>query len=210
MKEREDMVRFQIENRGVRNPDVLRAMRRVPRHKFLPENLVSQAYCDHPLPVGYGQTISQPYIVALMTELLEPKPEDRILEIGTGSGYQAAVLAEIVKELYTVEIIEELSQEAERRLMAAGYQNIHCRCLDGGCGWPEEAPFDGIVVSAAAADIPKALVDQLKTGGRMVIPVGGANEVQTLYVVEKTEEGVKLNPDILVRFVPMTGLFRNT
>lgn len=210
MKEREDMVRFQIAGRGVKNPDVLRAMRKVPRHKFLPENLISQAYCDYPLPVGCGQTISQPYIVALMTELLAPKTEDRILEIGTGSGYQAAVLAEIVREVYTVEIIEELSKQAECRLMAAGYQNIHCRCLDGGCGWPEEAPFDGIVVTAAAATVPETLVSQLQTGGRMVIPVGSVNAVQTLYVIEKTEEGVKMNPDILVRFVPMTGLFRNT
>ncbi|MFA7186211.1 MAG: protein-L-isoaspartate(D-aspartate) O-methyltransferase [Victivallales bacterium] len=207
MKERKDMVRFQIENRGVKNPDVLRAMRKVPRHKFLPENLIGQAYCDYPLPVGYGQTISQPYIVALMTELLAPRPGHRILEVGTGSGYQAAVLAEIVGEVYTVEIIEPLFREAERRLKP--YKNIHCRLFDGANGWPEEAPFDGIVTTAAAAAIPETLVSQLKTGGRMVIPVGGANEVQILYVVEKTTEGTKITPNIPVRFVPMTGLLRN-
>lgn len=205
MEERENMVRFQIENRGVKNPAVLAAMRKVPRHKLLSADCIADVYGDYPLPIGYGQTISQPYIVALMTELLQPQPEHRVLEIGTGSGYQAAILAEIVSEVYTVEIIESLLEEAKLKLDAAGYTNIYFRCVDGGEGWEEQAPFDSIVVTAAAQNIPNPLVAQLKTGGRMVIPIGGVNEVQTLYVLEKTENGIEAKPGIAVRFVPMTG-----
>ena len=205
MEEREKMVRLQIENRGIRDPAVLAAMRKVPRHKLLPDIFAAEAYRDYPLPIGEGQTISQPYIVALMTELLQPQPEHRVLEIGTGSGYQAAVLAEIVSEVYSVEIIKSLSEEAKGKLDAAGYTNIHFRCADGGEGWEEQAPFDSILVTAAAENIPKTLSTQLKTGGRMVIPIGGAGEVQTLYVLEKTEDGLKAKPGIAVRFVPMTG-----
>jgi len=205
MEEREKMVRLQIENRGIRDPAVLAAMRKVPRHKLLPETFLAEAYSDYPLPIGQGQTISQPYIVALMTELLQAQPEHRVLEIGTGSGYQAAVLAEIVSEVYTVEIIESLLEEAKGKLDAAGYTNIYFRCADGGEGWEEQAPFDSIVVTAAAQKIPKLLSAQLKTGGKMVIPIGGAGEVQTLYVLEKTENGLEAKPSIAVRFVPMTG-----
>jgi protein-L-isoaspartate(D-aspartate) O-methyltransferase len=205
MEERGKMVRLQIENRGIRDSAVLAAMRKVPRHKLLPETFATDAYSDYPLPIGEGQTISQPYIVALMTELLQPQPEHRVLEIGTGSGYQAAILAEIVSEVYTVEIIKSLLDEAKDKLDAAGYTNIHFRCADGGEGWKEQAPFDSIVVTAAAQNIPKALSTQLKTGGRMVIPVGDAGEVQTLYVLEKTADGLEAKPGIAVRFVPMTG-----
>jgi protein-L-isoaspartate(D-aspartate) O-methyltransferase len=205
MEERENMVQSQIVNRGVRNPAVLAAMRKVPRHKLLPADCIADAYGDYPLPIGNGQTISQPYIVALMTELLQPRPEDKVLEIGTGSGYQAAVLAEIVKKVYTVEIIKSLLEEAKLKLDAAAYSNIYFRCADGGEGWKKYAPYDGIIVTAAAKTIPEKLVAQLKIGGRMVIPIGEANEVQTLYVLEKTKDGVEAKPDIAVRFVPMTG-----
>ncbi len=205
MEERENMLRFQIENRGISNPAVLAAMRKVPRHSLLPAKFAASAYIDSPLPIGHGQTISQPYIVALMTELLQPRPGHTVLEIGTGSGYQAAILAEIVSEVYTVEIIKSLADEARRKLDAAGYANIHFRCADGNEGWKEHAPFDGIVVTAAAVKIPEVLVTQLKTGGKMVIPLGGTNEIQTLSVLEKTKEGVEIKPGIAVRFVPMTG-----
>jgi len=205
MEERDNMLRLQIENRGIRNPAVLAAMRKIPRHKLLPANLAVDAYSDYPLPIGEGQTISQPYIVALMTELLEPQPEHRVLEIGTGSGYQAAILAEIVKEVYTIEIIESLLKKAKLKLDDAAYSNIYFRCADGGEGWQEKAPFDSIVVTAAAKNIPSLLVEQLKIGGRMVIPIGGVNEVQTLYVLEKTDNGIEAKPGIAVRFVPMTG-----
>jgi protein-L-isoaspartate(D-aspartate) O-methyltransferase len=203
--ERDEMVRCQIENRGVRNPAVLTAMRKVERHRLLSESMQGAAYVDSPLPIGMGQTISQPYIVALMTELLMPGPEDIIMEVGTGSGYQAAVLAEIVKEVYTVEIIEELYDSASRKLQEIGYDNIHCLRGDGGEGWPEHAPYDGIIITAAAKRIPKALIEQLKIGGRMVLPLGRANLVQTLTVGTRTDDGLELESGIGVRFVPMTG-----
>ena len=209
MEERENMVKFQIQDRGVKDPAVLDAIRKVSRHKLLPVDSIAEAYGDYPLPIGYGQTISQPYIVALMTELVQPKPEHRVLEIGTGSGYQSAILAEIVSEVYTIEIIDPLLEEAERRLSVMGYRNIHFRCADGAEGWKKAAPFDSIVVTAAAKNVPKALVSQLKTGGRMVIPIGEANEVQTLYVLEKTVKGIEAKPGIAVRFVPMTGSSQN-
>lgn len=203
MDERENMLRFQIENRGISNPAVLAAMRKVPRHSLLPAELSASAYLDSPLPIGHGQTISQPYIVALMTELLQPQAEYSVLEIGTGSGYQTAILAEIVKLVYTVEIIKSLADEAQRKLDAAGYSNISFRCADGAEGWAEHAPFDGIVVTAAAAKIPELLVAQLKMGGKMIIPLGDSGQVQTLSVLEKTKEGVEIKPGIAVRFVPM-------
>lgn len=198
------MVRFQIESRGVQNPHVLRAMRKVERHRFVPLSMRPFAYVDHPLPIGEDQTISQPYIVALMTELLAARPNDRVLEIGTGSGYQAAVLAEVANEVYTIEIIPSLAESAGKRLEELGYKNVFVRAGDGYLGWPEKAPFDGILVTAAPDDIPKPLLDQLKVGGRMVIPIGNYPD-QTLYLIRKAEKGFEKQEIIPVRFVPMTG-----
>lgn len=203
-KMREDMVRTQIEARGVKNPNVLTAMRTVPRHVFVGKTLASSAYSDYPLPIGDGQTISQPYIVALMTELIDPDKGDRILEIGTGSGYQAAVLAEIVKEVYSIEIIPSLSERAETALKELGYKNVLFKTGDGFLGWEEFAPFDGIIVTCAPKEIPPALIAQLKEGGKMVIPVGVS--FQQLQVVEKRKGKVEIINNIPVRFVPMTGI----
>jgi protein-L-isoaspartate(D-aspartate) O-methyltransferase len=200
---REKMVSSQIVRRGVADKLVLAAMRKVPRHKFVPEEMVPHAYEDRPLPIGEDQTISQPYIVALMTELLGLKGDEKVLEIGTGSGYQAAVLAEIVKEVYTIEIIESLTRTADKRLKELGYKNITVKCGDGYRGWEEHAAFDGVIVTAAPDHIPQPLVDQLKVGGRMVIPVG--EYFQELKLLTKTEDGVKEKNIIPVRFVPMTG-----
>ncbi|RJP33506.1 MAG: protein-L-isoaspartate(D-aspartate) O-methyltransferase [Candidatus Omnitrophota bacterium] len=197
------MVERQIEARGIKNAWVLDAMRKVERHRFVPERYVSNAYDDNPLPIGEGQTISQPYIVALMTDLLKPKKDHKILEIGTGSGYQAAILAEIVKEVYTIEIVEKLGKRTGSLLQEMEYKNIHIRIGDGYRGWPEEAPFDGVIVTAAPDHIPQPLIDQLKVGGRMVIPVG--KSYQELIVVTKDENGVRKDEVIPVRFVPMTG-----
>ena len=200
---RERMVREQIEARGVKDPKVLAALRKVPRHLFVPEAERSSAYADHPLPIGEGQTISQPYIVAFMTEQLRLKGGEKVLEIGTGSGYQAAGLAEIGGEVYTIEIVEPLATRAAALLEQLGYQNIHVKSGDGYQGWPEHAPFDAIMVTAAPDHVPQPLVDQLKVGGRMILPVG--DWFQDLRVVVKTEQGV-LQQDVLpVRFVPMTG-----
>jgi protein-L-isoaspartate(D-aspartate) O-methyltransferase len=198
-----DMVQRQIAARGVRDERVLEAMRTVERHKFVPPSQVPYAYYDQPLPIGEGQTISQPYIVALMTELLEPKPTDKVLEIGTGSGYQAAVLAGLVKEVYTIEIVPLLAETADERLQNLGYKNITVKCGDGYQGWEEHAPFDGVIVTAAPDHIPQPLVDQLAEGGRLVIPVG--DFFQELVVLTKTEKGIKKRSVIPVRFVPMTG-----
>ncbi|MHB9138896.1 MAG: protein-L-isoaspartate(D-aspartate) O-methyltransferase [Victivallaceae bacterium] len=203
---REIMVSSQIEMRGVTNPAVLAAMRKVLRDKLVPEELSPIAYSDTPLPIGAGQTISQPYIVAYMTELLNPAPDARILEIGTGSGYQAAILAEIVKEVYTIEIIPVLAERSRINLTAMGYRNIHFRNSDGGLGWPEEAPFDGIIITAAARVIPEPLIAQLKPSGRMVIPLGDSSQVQSLAVVTRKGEGFEIEETIGVRFVPMTGI----
>jgi len=203
-KMREEMVRYQIQARGVTNEKVLRAMRSVPRHLFVPENVRNSAYGDFPLPIGEGQTISQPYIVALMTELLDPDESDRVLEIGTGSGYQAAVLAEIVREVYTIEIIPSLSKEAQATLKKLGYKNVHFKIGDGFLGWEEYAPFDGIIVTCAPPEIPHPLIEQLKEGGRLVIPVG--EDFQMLKLVEKRKGKIVVKDSIPVRFVPMTGI----
>jgi protein-L-isoaspartate(D-aspartate) O-methyltransferase len=199
------MVASQIAGRGISDPRVLDAMRRVERHRFVPAALAQAAYGDHPLPIGRGQTISQPYIVALMTELARVKPGARVLEIGTGSGYQAAVLALLAKEVYSIEIVEPLAAEAAERLRALGFANVTVRAGDGYRGWAEHAPFDAILVTAAPPEIPKPLVDQLAVGGRLVAPVGEEGGTQALVVVERTESGVKRWSVAPVRFVPMTG-----
>ena len=202
--ERKRMVEEQIRARGVKNELVLRAMERVPRHQFVPAALQSQAYGDHPLPIGQGQTISQPYIVALMTELLELKGGEKVLEIGTGSGYQAAVLAEITTNVYTIELLRPLYEEAARRLKAFGFTADRVRLGDGYQGLAEQAPFDAIMVTAAPEQIPPALMKQLRPGGRMVLPVGPVGETQRLIVVEKNQEGKVRTRDVLpVRFVPL-------
>lgn len=202
--ERERMVRQQIEERGVRNPAVLKAMRATPRHLFVPESVRSQAYADGPLPIGYGQTISQPYIVASMTELLDPAPTHRVLEIGTGSGYQAAILSALVKEVYSIEIVPELGASASALLRKLGYHNVYVKIGDGYQGWPEKAPFDRIILTAAPPEIPQTLIDQLAPGGKMVAPVGQGVWDQELYVIEKDKHGkVSRRAVYGVRFVPM-------
>jgi protein-L-isoaspartate(D-aspartate) O-methyltransferase len=203
------MVETQIVARGVRDPRVLAAMRKVPRHLFVDPAQRAQAYEDHPLPIPGNQTISQPYIVALMTELLELRPEERVLEIGTGSGYQSAVLGELAREVYTIEIVPELARSAAARLKELNYRNVTVREGDGYRGWPEHAPFDAIIVTAAPERIPEPLVDQLAPGGVMVIPVGGF--FQELKVFRKSADGRVTEKDILpVRFVPMTGEVEKT
>lgn len=200
------MVAHQIEARGIRDGAVLRAMRAVPRHRFVPAEWRTYAHEDGPLPIGHEQTISQPYIVAAMTELLGVRAGDIVLEVGTGSGYQAAVLAEIVREVYTVEIVEPLAREADARLRDLGYTNIHVRAGDGYVGWPEAAPFDGIMVTAGADHVPQPLVDQLKPGKRMVIPVGESLNAQSLKVLTKLPDGRVDEQNVMaVRFVPLTG-----
>jgi protein-L-isoaspartate(D-aspartate) O-methyltransferase len=198
------MVREQIEARGIRNPDVLRVMRQTPRHLFVPEPMRSSAYEDHPVPIGYGQTISQPYIVALMTELLEPHKDAKVLEIGTGSGYQAAALAPLVRHVYTIEIVRELAESSSALLKTLGYENVTVRWGDGYLGWPEEAPFDRIIVTAAPPELPQTLIEQLKPGGKLVAPVGSSVFGQDLIVVEKTRDGkIRRRSVIPVMFVPM-------
>ena len=185
---------------------VLQAMMRVERHEFVPEKSRSQAYRNHPLPIGHGQTISQPYIVAVMTDLLKISPDHTVLEIGTGSGYQAAVLAELVEQVYSIEIVEPLAQQVKERLARLGYANITTRLGDGYFGWEQHAPFDSIIVTAAASHVPPPLVSQLKPGGRMVIPVGGPFQVQYLLLIEKDLQGEVTSRQIAaVRFVPLTG-----
>jgi len=198
---RRRMVDAQIAARGIRNQAVLDAMSRVPRHLFVPPDLRDRAYDDTPLPIGQGQTISQPYIVAYMTEALALSRDQAVLEIGTGSGYQAAVLAELVREVYTVEILPDLAARARRTLAEAGYRNVQVRSGNGYLGWPERAPFSRIIVTAAPGEIPRALLDQLAVGGRMVLPVG--TFFQRMTIVTKTGQGVTETQTIPVRFVPM-------
>jgi protein-L-isoaspartate(D-aspartate) O-methyltransferase len=197
------MVERQLRSRGIDDPRTLRAMAKVPREKFVPNELRNSAYDDRPLPIGYGQTISQPFIVALMTQRLQPKASDRVLEIGTGSGYQAAILSELAGEVYTIEIVRPLAQHAEVVLRELGYNHVHVKAGDGYKGWPEHAPFDGIIVTAAPDHIPQPLVEQLKEGGRMVIPVGKTG-AQMLYLLEKRGGKIKQKAVIPVKFVPFT------
>ena len=200
---RERMVSTQLQARDIRDPLVLAAMRKVPRHEFVPIDSVDASYEDCALPLGLGQTISQPYIVAYMTQALELRGTERVLEIGAGSGYQAAVLAEIVSEVYTVEILPQLRERAATVLAKLNYSNIHMRTGNGGMGWPEYAPFDRIIVTAAPEHVPPPLIDQLTDGGRLVIPIGKIN--QDLVIIKKEKTGISRRVTIPVRFVPMTG-----
>lgn len=202
--EREKMVKHQIVKRGITDSLTIEAMKKVPRHLFVPDNLYESAYNDHPLPIGYNQTISQPYIVAYMTSFLELVKEDRVLEIGTGSGYQAAVLAEIVDSVFTIEIVGELAQTAREKFDRLGIKNINVQHGDGFFGWPEFAPFDKIIVTAAAEEIPSNLLEQLKDGGKMILPVGPSFSVQNLVLVEKKNGKITKNNLLPVRFVPFT------
>lgn len=207
--QRRKLVEQHIIKEGIKQKSVIESMLQVPREEFVPKNLRKMAYLNRPLPIGYGQTISQPYIVALMTELLNVDKDDRVLEVGTGSGYQAAILSNIVKEVYTVEIIEALAKSAEKRLKRLGYKNVKVKWGDGYYGWEEYAPFDAIIVTAAAGHIPPPLLKQLKPGGRMCIPVGQAYFPQVLKLVEKKEDGSVIVKDILpVLFVPLTREIR--
>ncbi len=196
------MVQNQIEKRGINDKSLLRVLRTVPRHQFVPSNRQDLAYTDRPLPIGYDQTISQPYVVALMTDLLELNGDEKVLEIGTGSGYQAAILGNLADKVYTIEIVKPLAETANKRLSRLGYDNIHVKHGNGYKGWPEHAPFDRIMVTAAPETIPEALKKQLKNGGKMVLPVG--DKLQELKVVRKNDEGVIKQEEITsVRFVPM-------
>ncbi|HXI12692.1 MAG TPA: protein-L-isoaspartate(D-aspartate) O-methyltransferase [Thermoanaerobaculia bacterium] len=200
---RSAMVKDQLVARGIRSRRVLEAMTRVPRHRFVPAAQVGEAYADHPLPIGSSQTISQPYIVAYMTELLELSEESKVLEIGTGSGYQAAVLAELVSKVYSIEIVPELAERSRELLHGLGYRNVNVRSGDGYQGWPGEAPFDAIIVTAAPDHIPDPLLAQLAVGGRMVIPVGV--DSQEIILLTRTASGIQKRQMLPVRFVPMTG-----
>jgi protein-L-isoaspartate(D-aspartate) O-methyltransferase len=202
--QRQLMVQQQLMTRGINDERVLAAMAKVPREEFVaPESRVA-SYEDGPLPIGYGQTISQPYVVAFMTEQLRPKPSDRVLEVGTGSGYQAAILAELVSKVYSIEIVEPLAKNAEVTLQRLGYKNVHLKIGDGYKGWPEAGPFDAIIVTCAPDKVPQQLVDQLKDDGRMVIPVGD-RFAQQLYLLEKKNGQLKQSATLPVRFVPMTS-----
>jgi protein-L-isoaspartate(D-aspartate) O-methyltransferase len=202
---RQQMVKEDIQRRGIDDQRVLQAMLKVERHLFVPESYRPMAYADRPLPIGEGQTISQPYIVALMTYHLHLKPEDRVLEIGTGSGYQAAVLAELAQEVYSIEIIDQLARSAQERLQALGYKNVWVKHGDGFYGWPEHAPYDAIMITCATPTIPERLVEQLRDGGRMILPLGDEPFVQSLTVVTKQGDKIDKKPITNVVFVPMTG-----
>jgi protein-L-isoaspartate(D-aspartate) O-methyltransferase len=202
--QRQRMVQEQLMPRGIHNERVLAAMAKVPREEFVPPEVRAASYTDQPLPIGYSQTISQPFIVAFMTEQLRPSAKDRVLEIGTGSGYQAAILAELVADVYSIEIVEPLAKAAEANLQRLGYKNVHVKAGDGYKGWPEFAPFDAIIVTCAPDHVPQPLTDQLKEGGRMVIPVGGPG-LQELYLLEKQSGQLHQRSVDTVRFVPMTG-----
>jgi protein-L-isoaspartate(D-aspartate) O-methyltransferase len=202
---RQRMVEKDLKGRDIRDPKVLEIMGRVPRHLFVEESRQRQAYADHPLPIGEGQTISQPYIVALMTQILKIKPGEKVLEIGTGSGYQAAVLAELTDQVFSIEIHQEVSQDASRRLKALGYEQVRLKQGDGYSGWPEFAPFDAILITCAVDHVPPPLIQQLKEGGRLLLPMGNTAQFQTLALV--TKKGGQMNVQQLsaVAFVPMTG-----
>ena len=202
---RKNMVEQQLKNRDITDQKVLDVMGKVKRHEFVPLSLINNAYDDNPLPIGYGQTISQPYIVALMTQSLDVNENDKVLEIGTGSGYQAAVLAELVKEVYTIEIIEELANSAEKRLKNLGYKNVKVKNADGYFGWEEFAPYDAIIVTAAANHIPPSLLEQLKDNGKLIIPLGSTLTFQTLTLVTKKGNDLETKFITGVRFVPLTG-----
>ena len=198
------MIREQIASRGIKNPEVLRVMGEIPRHLFVPASVREQAYEDRPVPIGHGQTISQPFIVGFMTELLDVQGRHRILEIGTGSGYQAAILSKLAREIFTMEIVPELAQSAEVLFRRLGYKNIFVRSGNGYLGWPEASPFDRIIVTAAPPEIPQVLIDQLKPGGRLLAPVGISPANQQIVMVEKTKDGKVVERAVLpVRFVPM-------
>lgn len=199
------MAKYNLAQRGIQDPRVIHAMEKVPRHLFVSEKQQAQAYGDYPLPIGYGQTISQPYIVAVMTELLQLQPQSRVLEIGTGSGFQTAVLAELASEVYTVEQIPELLAQAVQRLKALGYRNVHFRCGDGYYGWPEFAPYDAILVTCAPDHVPPPLIEQLANEGRMVVPVGPIGGEQQLMLITRHGEYVQQRAVLGVAFVPLTG-----
>jgi len=201
--ERDDMVSQQLIARGIQDTAVLQAMRQVPRHQFVPVAHVSEAYEDHPLSIGHGQTISQPYIVAFMTEALKLQTHDTVLEVGTGSGYQAAVLAKVVHRVFTIEIVEPLALQAARKLEELGYDHVTVRTGDGYQGWPEEAPFDAVILTAAPSHVPQPLLDQLSIGGRLILPVG--TDSQKLVLFRRTEAGFRRTELLPVAFVPMTG-----
>lgn len=202
VRDRERMVRTQIEMRGIKDQATLSSMKKVQRHLFVPKDLRDDAYDDRPLPIGYGQTISQPFIVAYMTEIIRPNKNSKMLEIGTGSGYQAALLAEIISDVYTIEIIPELSNSSEKRLKELSYKNVYVKNADGYYGWKEHAPFDAIIVTAASEYIPPPLIEQLKDGGRMIIPVGSPFQTQMLMLVEKKDGKVTTKSLMPVMFVP--------
>jgi protein-L-isoaspartate(D-aspartate) O-methyltransferase len=204
VSERQRMVQEQLMPRGIHEERVLAAIAKVPREEFVPQEARAASYTDQPLPIGYGQTISQPFVVAFMTEQLQLKRDDRVLEIGTGSGYQAAILAELTAEVYTIEIIEPLAKNAEATLVRLGYKNVQVKAGDGYKGWPEHAPFDAVIVTCAPSHVPPPLVDQMKEGGRMIIPVGGLGE-QELYLLEKKNGQLEQRAVLPVRFVPMAG-----
>lgn len=200
--ERDRMVDRQIVARGIKDPAVISAMRRTPRHLFIPDPYSRLAYADGPLPIGYGQTISQPYLVAFMTEALDLQGDEKVLEIGTGSGYQAAVLADIAPKVFTIEIVEPLAKRAADRLAELGYKNVKVRTGDGYQGWPEEAPFDAVIVTAALDHVPQPLLAQLTVGGRLILPVG--KDFQSLFLIQRTKDGYERSELLPVRFVPMT------
>ena len=205
VKSREEMVRNQLAAGGIRKAEVLQAMAEVPRHEFVPASLRPYAYADGPLPIGHGQTISQPFIVAYMTQALELTKEDTVLEIGTGSGYQAAILGKLTKEVYTIEIVPPLAESARAVLSKLGFENVHVRQGDGYLGWPEKAPFDAIIVTCAPDHVPEPLISQLKEGGRLVIPVGATGGIQQLVLLRKRNGQISKEKMLDVRFVPMTG-----
>jgi protein-L-isoaspartate(D-aspartate) O-methyltransferase len=202
---RDRMVQDQLVAAGIRDPRVLEAMRRVPRHAFVPEEMRARAYDDGPLPIGHGQTISQPFVVALMCELAVLRPDSRVLEAGTGCGYQAAVLAELAGDVYTIEIVEPLARSAAARLAELGYDRVHVRHGDGAAGWPEAAPFDAVLVAAATDRVPEPLLAQLAPDGRAIVPVGPRWQIQELRVYRRTTDGIEVTPVCPVAFVPFTG-----